>query len=174
MSSMISISSCVEFVRCAGLSVEASPRCILLRFFFFVISCQHRRQRERSGTSSASSQSGNLSLPQTLLLGTKTKRKKRRYRRTPNSRSQTARQNMCTEDVLRMRRSSARSREVSQQHAGARQHDRGHAKVGSTSSSFNTIQTVEERAARACRAEVASGTTPHSPPITQSTASLSA
>ena len=116
---------------------------------FFLFSCFHRRQRERSGTSSASSQSGNLSLPQTLLLGTTTKRKKRRYRRTPNSRS---RQHV---KICAQRKYSGcddrwhAHEKCRQQHAGARQHDRGHTKVGSTSSSFNTIQTVEERAARA-------------------------
>ena len=76
--------------------MEAPSNCILGRKMSNAYA-EHRNQRERRGRSSASSQSGNLSFPQTPRLETKTKWKKRRFlsRRTINSKSQAARQNMC-------------------------------------------------------------------------------
>ena len=56
-----------------------------------------------------------------------------------------------------MRRSLARRREVAQEHAGARPHDRGQAREGSRCRTSNTIHTVDERGTRECRIKVAIG-----------------
>ena len=149
---MISISSCVEFVRCQWKHRPGASCCFFLNLMPTSQTTRRIRYKQRIFTIRKSFSSLNTS------SGYKDQEEEKEVQKDTQQQEPTARQNMCTEEVLRMRRSLARSREVSKQHAGARQHDRGHAKVGSTSSSFNTIQTVEERAARACRAEVASGT----------------
>ena len=127
----VSIGTCVEQVVSGG----TVPLRTLSTSY-----AEHRKQRERRGTSSAPSQSGNHSFPQTLRQHTKTKRKKRRFltRRTINSKKLGSTSKKVLVEVLRLRQSMARLREVPQTHAGARQQDCGHAKVGSTCSSSNT------------------------------------
>ena len=79
-------------------------------------------------------------------------------RGTMNRKSQAARQKQCSAEGLGMCQSMARRRESPLKHTGPRQHHGGYAKVGSICSRSNTIQTVDERAARECRTSVATDT----------------
>ena len=69
-----------------------------------------------------------------------------------SSKSHVARQKMCTAAALRIRPSMARRREVTQEHALARQHDQGHAQVGSTCSSSNA--TIDNSLTQECSASM--------------------